>query len=152
MILRKLFFFAVLVQCTATIAWAQETHFRVLGIQGQVLMEQRSELSPGSVGAITHAILVRSLAQGYVQQYQGSDSGVLSINGLGSALEVLSDTQMNAYGWCYRIDGKLPGIYANQYQLTGEETQIEWFYGYAHLEEKDWTSMCVPADHKPVQE
>lgn len=133
------------------LAFAQKVAFRVLGVQGQVLLEDHAELSPGSLGEASHTLLSKALREQSLHQYEGSSAGVKSINELGSALEVLSDTQMNAYGWCYRVDGEISDLLADQYRLTGSERQIEWFYAYAHLEKNDWTSMCVPADHKPAQ-
>ena len=132
-------------------AFAQEVTFRVIGAQGKVLFEELAELSTGSLGEASHTLLSRALRERSLHQYQGSSAGVTSVNELGSALEVLSDTQMNAYGWCYRVDGEISNLLAEQYRLTGSEQQIEWFYAYAHLERNDWTSMCVPADHKPAQ-
>lgn len=132
-------------------AFAQEVTFRVLGVQGQVLFEEHAELSTALLGEASHTLLSRALRERSLHQYQGSSAGVSSVNDLGSALEVLSDTQMNAYGWCYRVDGEISDLLADQYRLTGNERQIDWFYAYAHLEKNDWTSMCVPADHKPAQ-
>lgn len=135
-----------------TIAFAQPTSFRVLGVQGQTLLEQSIETAAEPLGRISDSIFKKAVQQGKLRQYQGSVAGVSSINDLGSALEVLSDTQMNAYGWCYRVDGQVPTFLAEQYQLTGHEISIEWFYAYAHLDRNNWKAMCVPADHVPVEE
>jgi hypothetical protein len=58
---------------------------------------------------------------------------------------------MNAYGWCYKVDGVESGLMADQYVFTGQEKSIEWFYAYARMEKNRWTAMCVPADHLPTQ-
>jgi hypothetical protein len=126
----------------------KETLFRVLGVQKQVLLET----SYSSSGKLSNKLLEKAIVDKKLQKYQGSDRGVNSINELGSALEVLSDTQMNAYGWCYRVDGKVSDLLADQHLLTGQEQQIEWFYAYAYFEKDEWKSMCIPADHMPVQE
>jgi hypothetical protein len=142
---------AILALLATNVAFAQPVSFRVVGVQGNVLLEQRAEVA-GSLGQASHRVLQDATVGGLLQQYRGSEAGVNSINGLGSALEVLSDTQMNAYGWCYQVDGEVSDLLADQYVLTGQESRIEWFYAYARLDRGQWTSMCVPADHEPAQE
>jgi hypothetical protein len=149
----KLAFIAWVVQFAIVSADAQQgTLFRVLGVRGEVLLERRIVLSGGSLGRVSDTLLKQAQSARLIRQYQGSEGGVTSINDLGSALEVLSDTQMNAYGWCYHVDGRESGLLAHQYALTGTERQIEWFYAYAHLDRNQWKAMCVPADHQPTQE
>ena len=133
-------------------AHAQEISFRILGVREEILFERSVVLEKETLGRVTNKILEQAVIARQLNEYKGTDSGVLGINGLGSALELLSDTQMNAYGWCYRIDGKVLDLLADQYMLTGQETRIEWFYAYAYFEKDQWKTMCIPADHKPEQE
>lgn len=76
--------------------------------------------------------------------YLGSDAGISSMfntpTGL-DAMEVLSDTDMKAYGWCYLVDGKLVDRYPDEIVSKGVET-VTWFYGYALMENATWVSMC----------
>ena len=78
--------------------------------------------------------------------FQGNERGMNSIFntpvGL-DAMEVLSDTQMRSYGWCYRVNGKVPDVYADEIILNDGD-HIEWFFAYAWYD-KGWISMCNPA-------
>lgn len=144
----------VLFATPSPLSQAQGTRFRVVGIAGETLLEELLSASPGgSLGQLSDQILKNASSRHELKQYDGSDAGVLSINGLGPATEVLSEAhQVRVYGWCYRVDGKTPqDLAANQYLLTGNETRIEWFYGYAQGGSGGWKSMCVPADHPPTQ-
>jgi hypothetical protein len=86
---------------------------------------------------------IRAL-EGLALPYLGSDAGINSIfntpTGL-DAMEVLSDTDMRAYGWCYLVDGELVDRYANDIPSKGIDT-VTWFYGYALMENATWVSMC----------
>lgn len=127
---------------------AQAASFEVVGIRGAVLLMKNVE-PVGSVGKLSDLVLIDALRTGHLGEYTGSDRGITSINRLGSALEVLSDTEMNAYGWCYLVDGIESGRMADEFVLTGRERSVKWFYAYAHMIGDVWTAMCVPADHLP---
>ncbi|MFA5584477.1 MAG: DUF4430 domain-containing protein [Bacteriovoracaceae bacterium] len=78
--------------------------------------------------------------------YQGNERAINSIFNtiLGiDSLEVVSDTQMRSYGWCFRVNGVVPDRYADEIYLN-EEDHIEWFYAYAWYD-KGWSSMCNPS-------
>lgn len=130
---------------------AQAATFEVVGIRGETLLKRNVD-PVGSVGRLSDRILIDALQTGRLGEYSGSDRGVTSINRLGSALEVLSDTDMNAYGWCYLVDGVESGLMADEFELTGNERSVKWFYAYARLRGNVWTAMCVPADHMPRAE
>ena len=125
---------------------SEAASFQITGVAGEILLQTNVE-PLGTVGKLTDQILGDSLKTGRLKAYSGSDGGVVSINRLGGELEVLSDTEMNAYGWCYLVDGVVSGIMADQYKLTGKEKAIKWFYAYAHLKREVWTAMCMPAQH-----
>lgn len=127
---------------------AEAASFEVVGVGGEILLKKNVE-AVGSVGNLSDLILMDALQTGRLSEYVGSTRGVTSINRLGSALEVLSDTEMNAYGWCYLVDGIESGRMADEFVLTGNERSVKWFYAYAHLVRDVWTEMCVPADHLP---
>jgi hypothetical protein len=134
-------------------AWALE--FIVIGVRGEILLEQNVEgsmLLGTTVGKITHRILTSAFAGKSLQEYQGSYQGVRSINFLGSALEVLSDREMLAYGWCYQIDGKFSDRLAHEYVLNGKENQMKWTYSFARFDTDRWVSMCEPATRVPPKE
>lgn len=80
--------------------------------------------------------------------YLGDEQGINSVFntpvGMDS-LEVISDTEMRSYGWCYFVDGKMSTDYANKYYLKPTDKKIQWIYGYAHLIKDQWVSMCEKA-------
>lgn len=80
--------------------------------------------------------------------FQGTEAGINQIlhSPLGlEALEVISDTTMYAYGWCYEVDGKISTFYPNEYYLTGEEKVIKWFYGSSEFQKDQWVNFCIPS-------
>ena len=60
------------------------------------------------------------------------------------ALEVLSDSKMRAYGWCYAINGFSPDKYADEVVVTMND-DITWWYGFAFYDSGSWISQCEPA-------
>ena len=80
--------------------------------------------------------------------YLGDEQGINSVFntpvGMDS-LEVISDTEMRSYGWCYFVDGKMSSDYANKYYLKPSDKKIQWIYGYAHMIKDQWVSMCEKA-------
>lgn len=101
------------------------------------------DFSPMSLGAFT---LEGLDALGL--SYQGNERGLNSIEGsvIGmDALEVLSDTEMRAYGWCFSINGEVPEIYADEIPLTSSADHVVWFFAFAHYQGGDWVAQCVPA-------
>ena len=77
--------------------------------------------------------------------YEGTSSGLNQVfnSPIGKeAIEVLSDQEMIAYGWCFEIDGKIPEVYANEVLIKESTKLITWFYGYAHYLNGEWISQC----------
>lgn len=76
-------------------------------------------------------------------KYKGTEKGIISLlntpEGL-DALEVLSDTQMRSYGWCYFVNGKMSLDYADETYLRPGD-KVQWIYSYAWFD-RDWKSMC----------
>lgn len=78
--------------------------------------------------------------------YQGNERGMNSIwnSPIGlDALEILSDTQMRSYGWCFKVNGQVPNAFADEIYLN-EGDHIEWIFSYAWYD-KGWVSMCNPS-------
>ena len=87
--------------------------------------------------------------------YLGVAGGINSINnspvGL-DAMEVVSDVEMRAYGWCVAVNGKVAKDFPNQVSLTSQDDEIVWYYGYARSIENQWLGMCFHANKiKPDQ-
>lgn len=78
--------------------------------------------------------------------YIGTDKGITSMLNApygDGALEVLSDTQMRAYGWCFIVNGNLVLEYADETYLNPED-KFQWVYSYAWYD-RGWKSMCNPS-------
>lgn len=77
--------------------------------------------------------------------YQGTSAGLNQVFdtpvGLDS-MEVISDNEMMAYGWCFDIDGKIPEVFADKVPIKASTKVITWFYGYAHFLNGKWISQC----------
>lgn len=92
-----------------------------------------------------HSITVFDLLE---IDYVGSSSGVNSLMGTPTgmeALEVLSDTEMRSYGWCYQVNGFEPAALAGEYYFSSQNDHLTWMYGFAHYKDGEWLSYCEPA-------
>lgn len=80
--------------------------------------------------------------------YAGSEKGLSTVYntpmGTG-ALEVISKTEMRAYGWCYFVDNLGTDVFPDEYSLGKTPVKIEWIYGFAHYKKGKWISTCTPA-------
>lgn len=95
-----------------------------------------------SVGELT----ITALTQAQIA-YKGSATGIASIRDTvvgDQALEIISDREMRAYGWCYRLNGVVPEALADQVYVTTDQDQIEWFFAYAHYRDGEWRDYCQP--------
>jgi hypothetical protein len=80
--------------------------------------------------------------------YQGSERGINTVFGTvtgDAALEVISDTEMRSYGWCYFVDGMGPDVFADEYPMDDSIKKIQWIFGFAHYKNGEWISNCTPA-------
>lgn len=80
--------------------------------------------------------------------YQGSERGINTVfnTPMGdNALEVISDSEMRAYGWCYFVDNLGPDEFADEYPLNDKIKKVEWVFGFAHYKNGEWISNCTPA-------
>lgn len=80
----------------------------------------------------------------------GSEAGITSINhtptGL-AAIEVISDTEMMMYGWCYAINGYSPELMPNEVEIKENDT-IKWWFGFAHYLNGEWITQCTPSSER----
>ena len=98
--------------------------------------------APMTLGAATMLILHKEGLP-----FVGSDRGLNSLlhTPVGDqSLEVLSDSHMKAYGWCFEVNGRIPDELAHQFRLKGPE-HLRWFYGYAEYKDGEWVSFCNQA-------
>lgn len=96
-----------------------------------------------SVGQITVDILdFHNIA------YIGDSEGFSSIIGtpIGTeSIEVISDTKMRAYGWCYSINGEIPDVMPHKIKFNSQDDSLSWFYAYSTYDSGKWLDYCVPA-------
>lgn len=100
-------------------------------------------LNQESIGSFT----VRFLAQNKIP-YAGSDAGMSSIFNTpvgDEALEVISDTKMRAYGWCFNLNGINPDKMPDVVFFTSNNDQLTWYYAFSTYDSGKWVDYCVPA-------
>ncbi len=93
---------------------------------------------PSDVGSVT--IVAFDAAK---IPYQGSSNGISKIYDLDQQVEVVSNIEMRAYGWCFAIDGQVPETMPNNTDVLTQQTVVEWYYAYAHYKSGDWIGQCV---------
>jgi len=95
-----------------------------------------------NVGIITiKALDLSSLA------YIGSVEGITSIDNSptgNNAVEVISPTQMRAYGWCYSVNDIQPDAMPNEVKIISNNDIVHWYFGYAEYSDGEWISYCTP--------
>ncbi len=107
------------------------------------LFETSQELSKEeNVGVITTQVLENNDIE-----FVGSELGLNSAFGtpMGTeAYEIISKSEMYAYGWCYSVNGFEPALYPNEIAVK-QDDKILWWFGYAHYKEGEWISQCEPS-------
>ena len=139
----KFSFTLALVLATLTSS-AHAITFEVVGKTPFSLIKQTRTVDLNkTVGAITVEVLRESLGK-QIQSFNGSESSILEIAGLGNHLEVISDSKMRAYGWCYSVNGKAPELMPDRVTLKAQTDHLRWYYGYALYDKGEWQAQCVP--------
>jgi hypothetical protein len=80
--------------------------------------------------------------------FQGTERGLASAfeTPTGSdALEVISEEELRAYGWCFSVDGVAPEVYPHEVLLTAETKSVVWHFGFARYYQGKWVTQCTPA-------
>lgn len=101
---------------------------------------------PAQAGQSVGRVSVGAFAQNRLP-FTGSENGILSIRNTVTgdrALEVVSDREMRAYGWCFLVNGYEAKKMPSQIPLSSSSERITWFFGYAHYRDGKWISMCTP--------
>ena len=96
-----------------------------------------------SVGAVSEA-LFKTQQISYIGAAEGFNSIMGTPIGL-EALEIVSDTEMRAYGWCYTVNGKQPIQMPHEIQFLKQDDKLIWFYGYSTNIKNEWIDYCQPA-------
>lgn len=114
--------------------------FKVIGKNSEVLFSADTEVSvPQTVGQISVELFNKNQIP-----FIGDIDGIASVHGIESELDLISDTDMKAYGWCYSVNGSVPEDFVHKVSITTQETELVWFYGYAYFNSGEWVSQCVP--------
>ena len=124
-----------------TQAHAVSLEFR--GKPGQVWKVELPLQATDTVGSLTIRALDQFKAQGKIQKYNGYESGLVSVNDLGNDTEVISDTVMKAYGWCFDLNGVESNKMPDQIRPSKSTDKVLWYWAYAYYD-REWKQMCVP--------
>lgn len=96
-----------------------------------------------NVGELTVAILTQ-----FDIPFKGTEEGINSIFNTptgNDAIEIISDVEMRAYGWCYSVDGLSPEVYPHEIPVSSKTKSIVWHYGFARYYQGQWVTQCTPA-------
>jgi hypothetical protein len=77
--------------------------------------------------------------------YVGWNDGMSSIQNSPTgddAIQVVSDTELRAFGWCYKIDGTVSESMPDAILIDKSVHSIRWYYGFAHYVKGNWISQC----------
>lgn len=80
--------------------------------------------------------------------FKGTEKGLASAfeTPTGDAsVEIISDVEMRAYGWCFSVDGVSPELYPHEIPVTAFTKKIVWHFGYARFFRGRWVTQCTPA-------
>ncbi len=80
-----------------------------------------------------------------------ADNGVKSILNYvtgDDALEIISDTKMRAYGWCYSVNGISPDVMPDEFSIE-QNDQVDWFLSYSTYDSGVWIDYCKPVHLNP---
>ncbi len=122
-------------------AHAVSLEFR--GKPGQVWKVELPLQATDTVGSLTIRALDQFKAQGKIQKYNGYESGLVSVNDMGNDTEVISDTVMKAYGWCFHLNGVESNKMPDQVRPARNTDKVLWYWAYAYYD-REWKQMCVP--------
>ena len=108
--------------------------------QGQVLLDaEAGEVSyPIHVGALTERVF-----QSQSVPYEGSELGMSSIFEIEQYLDILSKSEMKAYGWCFSVDGTVPETLTHQTWIDNPKSHVRWFFAHAHYVSGVWLNQCA---------
>lgn len=81
--------------------------------------------------------------------YIGSEMGFNSIVNTPTdrnSIEIVSKTELRAYGWCYSVNGEFPEQMPHEAFFPNNEAKLIWFYAYSTIKNNQWQDdYCTPA-------
>lgn len=96
-----------------------------------------------SVGAITVDIFSQNKIP-FVGAAEGMNSILNTPIGM-DAMEIVSQTEMRVYGWCYSVNGKDPLQMPHEIKFQKQTDELIWYYAYSTNNKGEWTDYCSPA-------
>lgn len=103
------------------------------------------QLKDSDIGSSVGELTIKMLIE-YEVPFQGSEQGLNSIlnspTGL-DAMVMISESEMKAYGWCYKVNGVAPELFPHEILIEDESDEILWFWGYAHYQNGEWIAQCA---------
>lgn len=119
---------------------SQAVTLKVIGKNGEVLFSGDKDVSlPQTVGQVSVVFFNANQIP-----FVGDIDGIVSVYGLGSDLDLISDTDMKAYGWCYSVNGVVPEDFVHKVNIDEQKTELVWFFAYAYYKAGQWIQQCVP--------
>lgn len=102
--------------------------------------------TPSTVGEITVKLLeINNIP------FIGTAFGINSILSTPTGIDAMipiSDNEMNAYGWCYSVNGISPEEYPNKVILENGDI-VKWWFGFAKYLNGKWITQCTPSGKTP---
>ena len=140
------FFFILLLSLIFKIDFSYSASIKFVGAcDEKALIETNIDLDKNkniSLGKFTLEILEQ-----FNIPYIGSEYGFNSIfqtpTGI-NAIEVISETNFLAYGWCYSLNGFSPEVYPHEI-LVKSDDEVKWWFGYATFQDGQWVTQCTPS-------
>jgi hypothetical protein len=135
----------ILLSLLSLASLSQAAHISIVGpcspeplLKQEISLKPRTSLGDWTIGALQKNNI----------PFDGNASGIRSIynSPVGdAALEVLSDTEMRAYGWCVSVNGEQPDVMPDQVILTDPNSEVVWFYAYTLYDQGQWKDICTPS-------
>jgi hypothetical protein len=112
--------------------------FEVVNKENVLLSDTVTVQLPVSVGELSVRVF-----DTHSTPYKGGVYGFTEIYGFGQDIEVISDVEMKAYGWCFSVDGLVPETMADATPIVNQNSHVRWFYAYAHYTNGEWVAQCA---------
>jgi hypothetical protein len=129
--------------------FAEASTFTVIGpCDAKPILQVPFQNGPGEKSTNTLGDITVSLLQKHQVPFQGDRSGIKSIlnSPVGDdAIEVLSNSELRAYGWCVSVNGQQPAEMPDTVILKGSQNQVIWFYAYSRYDRGVWKDYCTPS-------
>ncbi len=128
-----------------------DINFEIVGAcqKEAIYKETSTYTSTTSVGHLT----IDTLEQQNIP-FIGSAEGIKTIFSIPSKeneLLIISDTELLAYGWCYKVNGLAPEVYPHKVEVLDGD-HIEWYFAFSRYLDGEWVSQCKPSYLEPRQE